>query len=119
MLIHCRIIAYLNTFAKYLFILHQVKTVSAGVLIIRAVIFFRAGGRACKKNFRKKFSKKSHSAENCRTVPQKVAQCRKRVIPQLYTLRRTIAYALPNAYLNTCITYLNTLTRLSALGSLS
>ena len=58
-------------------------------------------------------------------MPKIVAQYRKRVIPYLYTLRRTIAYAytLPNAigylntcipYLNTCITYLNTLTRLSA-----
>ena len=41
-----------------------------------------------------------------------VAQCRKRVIPDLYTLKRTLAYAytLPNAnaYLNTCIPYLNT-----------
>ena len=50
-------------------------------------------------------AKISHSAENEPT-------------PYLYTLRRTIAYAytLPNAiaYLNTCITYLDTLTRLSA-----
>ena len=55
-------------------------------------------------------------------MPKIVAQCRKRVIPYLYTLRRTLAYALPNAfaYLNTCIPYLNTwitypntLTRLS------
>ena len=45
MLIHCRIIAYPNTLAKYLFILHLVKTVSAGVLTIRAVLFFRAGER--------------------------------------------------------------------------
>ena len=47
--------------------------------------------------------------------PEKVSQCRKWVIPYLYTLRRTLghAYTLPNAiaYLNTCITYLNTLTR--------
>ena len=43
-----------------------------------------------------------------------VSQCRKWVIPYLYTLRRTIAYAyiIPNfiAYLNTCIPYLNTWT---------
>ena len=61
------------------------------------------------------------------TVPKIVAQCRKRTIPYLYTLRRTIAYALPNAiaclntsipYPNTCITYLNTLTRISAVGSI-
>ena len=58
-------------------------------------------------------------------MPKIVAQCRKNVIPYLFTLKRTIAYAyiLPNAiaylntciaYLNTCLTYLNTLTRLSA-----
>ena len=47
-------------------------------------------------------------------------------IRYLYTLRRTIAYTLPNAiaYLNTSIPYLNTwvtylLTRLSALSSIS
>ena len=57
------------------------------------------------------------------TVPKIVAHCRKRVIPYLYTLRRTIAYAytlpIAIAYFNTCITYPNTLTRLSALGSIS
>ena len=63
-------------------------------------------------------------------MPKIVAQCRKRVTPYLYTLRRTIAYAytLPNAiaylntcipYLITCVTYLKTLTRFSALGSIS
>ena len=61
-------------------------------------------------------------------MPKIVAQCRKRLIPYLNTLKRTIAYALPNAiaYLNTCIpylkaciTYLSTLTRLSGLGPIS
>ena len=63
-------------------------------------------------------------------MPKIVAQCRKRVIPYLYTLRRAIAYAYTlqnanaylntcNPYLNTCVTYLNTLTRRSALGSIS
>ena len=56
-------------------------------------------------------------------MPKTVAQSQKKVLPYLCTLKRTIAYALPNAiaylntcipYLNTCITYLNTLTRLSA-----
>ena len=81
----------------------------------------RQGGSAQKIDF----SKKSHKAENCRTVPKIVAQCRKGVVPHLYTLRRTIAYAYTlrnaKAYLNTCtaytytcITYFNTLTRLSA-----
>ena len=45
--------------------------------------------------------------------------CRKIVIPYHYTMRRTIAYAytLQNdiAYLNLCITYLNTLSRLAIL----
>ena len=61
-------------------------------------------------------------------MPKVVAECRKRVIAYLYTLKRTIAQALPNAiaYLNTCIpylkeciTYLKTLTRLSGLDSIS
>ena len=51
-------------------------------------------------------------------MPKTVAECRKRGFPYLYTMRRTIAYAytLPNvsAYLKTCFTYPNTLTRLSA-----
>ena len=53
-----------------------------------------------------------------------VSQCRKWINPYLYTLRRTraLAFTLPNAIsylktctpcLNTCIIYLNTLTRLS------
>ena len=44
------------------------------------------------------------------TVLKIVAQCRQRVIPYLYPLKRSIAYALPNAiaYLDTCIPYLNT-----------
>ena len=78
MLIHCLLIAYHNTLAEYLFILHLVKTVSAAELIIRAVINFRAGGRVCRKKFQKKkfeklsqFRKLSHSAEKRRTVPRK------------------------------------------------
>ena len=76
---------------------------SAGVLIIRA------GGAARKKSIQKIF-------RISLTVPKIVAQRRKLIISHLYTMRRTIAYALPNAiaYLNTCIPYLNTLTRLSA-----
>ena len=81
----------------------------------------RAGGAARKKRI---------SFQNSLTVPKFVAQCRKRVFPYLYTLRRTIryAYTLPKAiaylttcipYLNTCITYLITLTRLSALNTLN
>ena len=93
-------------------------------LLVRPVIITRAGGPARIKSIQKIFFR------NSLTVPKIVAQCRKRVFPYLYTLRRTTAYAytLPNAiaylntcvpYLNTCITYLNTLTRLSALGSIS
>ena len=44
--------------------------ICAGVLIIRSRNNYTRG-RACKKNqFKKIFSKKSHSAENCRTVPK-------------------------------------------------
>ena len=80
-------------------------------------------GRACKEKINSLFFR------NTLTVPKFVAQCRKRVNPYLYRLRRTIAYAytLPNAiaylntcipYLSTCITYLNTLNRLLVLGSI-
>ena len=55
--------------------------ISAGVLIIRRRINYRRG-RGCQKNF-DFFSKKSHSAENCRTVP-------KMSIPYLYTLPNTL-----------------------------
>ena len=59
----------------------QAYKLTAGVIIIRA------GGSAQKLL---NFSKKSHSAENCRTVPKIVTQCRKRVIPYLCTLRRML-----------------------------
>ena len=89
-----------------------------------------AGGPARKIKWKKKFRKSLR-------VPKIVAQCRKYPIPYLNTLNRTIpyAYTLPKAiaylntcipilihwlgfrlsapYLNTCITYLNTLSRLS------
>ena len=42
------------------------------------------------------------------TVPIIVAQCRKWTTPYLFTLNRTTIYALPKAYLYTCIPYLNT-----------
>ena len=59
--------------------------ISAGVLIIRAVIIIRAGGGHPKNFFEKICRKLSHSAEKD-----------------------------PIPYLNTCIAYLNTLSRLSA-----
>ena len=80
------------------------------------LINIRAGGRALNfGNFSEKISqyrKLSYSAENCRKVPKNVAHYRKRVIPYLYTLTRTIAYAytFPNAF-----AHLNTLTRLHIL----
>ena len=97
----------------------QAFKLTAGVLISPRRNNYTRGGPGKKS---KKFSRKSL------TVPKNVAQCRKQVISYLYTLKRTIAYALPNAiaYLNTCIpcpktsiTYLNILTRLSGLGSIS
>ena len=64
------------------------KKVSADVLIMRRRCNYprgrngAVGGRERKRTAvsgwpRKKISKKSHSAENCRTVPKIVAQCRK------------------------------------------
>ena len=91
----------------------------ASLLIIRRSHSYPRG-RASQK-FLRFFQKKL-------TVPKIFAQCQKLINSYLYTLRRTIAYALSNTianlntcipFLNTCITYLNTLTRLSALGSIS
>ena len=73
--------------------------ISAGVLIIRAVIIVRAGGAAGKIFFRK-------------NLPKNVAQCRKHPIPYLNTCITYLNTLTP--YLNTCINHLNTLTRLSA-----
>ena len=73
----------------------------------------RAGGSGQKIEF----SEKSHRAESYRTVPKMSRSL------FFFALGRTIAYAytLPNAiaHLYTGITYLNTLTRLSALGFIS
>ena len=119
-LIHYRTLPYLNTLPnythlntllKYLFTWHSVTTVSAGVIISPRRNYYPRGDPGIGS---KKFSRKSL------TVPKIAAQCRKRVIPYLYILKRTIActYTLPNAiayldtcihYLNTCITYSNTL----------
>ena len=63
------------------------------------------------------FSKKSHSPENCPTVPKIVPQCRKGTIPYLNTCITYLNTLAP--YLNTCLNYLNTLTRLSVLSSIS
>ena len=70
-----QIIPYLKTLLQYLFRLHQVETVSAGVKINRrrhnykGAIGVRQRVRArMDQKFEKKISKKSHSAENCRTV---------------------------------------------------
>ena len=80
---------------------------SAGVIIIRRRINYPRG-RTQPRIF------DFFSGKNL-TVPKIVPQCRKYPIAYLYTLRRTITYALPNAspYLKTCISYLNT----SAFGS--
>ena len=77
---------------------------SAGVIIIFAA--------ACKKKIEKN-SKKSHSAENCRTVPKIVAQCRKLSHSAENTLFHIFIHWIElYHYLNTLdrtIPYLNTL----------
>ena len=77
-------------------------------------------------HYRKSFSILKHCPWIRKNKKKTVSHCRKWVIPYLYTLRRTIAYAytLPNAipyldscipFLNTCIACLNTLSQLPIL----
>ena len=87
--------------------------VSAGVIFIRKRNNYPRGWDSKKKIHSKFFFL------NSLTVPKFDAECRKKVIPYQYALRRTIAYAFtfpnPIAYLKIFIPYLNTLTRLSPL----
>ena len=78
--------------------------ISAGVSIIRGRNKYTQGRWAPKKFFQKICRKLSHSAE-------------KDPIPYLNTCITYLNTLTP--YLNTCINHLNTLTRLSALGSIS